>query len=141
MVLGILVGVGLGQRLAARAGYRAPVAAGLLLAAASLAAGAATDTDTGYGFVAAWLAMAGTGVGAALAPATDAVLGTLPPERAGAGVAILYTLRQAAGRLLPPPQRHDDRRHQPRTSSAGSVRAHHGAGTAGTGRPPRRRRA
>jgi len=45
------------------------------------------------------LALVGLGIGLALAPAMDAVLGALPPERSGSGTAITMTLRQAAGAL------------------------------------------
>jgi hypothetical protein len=63
---------------AVRTGYRLPVAVGLLLIGGGLALGAATDTSSSYTFVAGWLALAGLGMGSALAPATDAVLGVLP---------------------------------------------------------------
>ncbi|MEV1319380.1 MFS transporter [Micromonospora arborensis] len=99
MIAGLVVGAPLGERLAARAGYRGPVALGLLILACGLAAGATTDTATGYGFVAAWLAAVGLGIGMALAPAMDAVLGALPPERSGSGTAITMTLRQVGGAL------------------------------------------
>lgn len=99
MIGGLVVGAGLGQRLAARIGPRAPVALGLLLIGTGLGAGATTDVTSGYGFVAAWLALAGVGLGASLAVATDAVLGSLPPERAGGGIALTYALRQASGAL------------------------------------------
>ncbi|MGH2946915.1 MAG: MFS transporter, partial [Solirubrobacteraceae bacterium] len=95
MIGGLVVGAGLGERLAARVGHRAPVALGLLLIAAGLAAGATTQVTSGYGFVAAWLALAGVGLGASLAVATDAVLGALPPERSGGGIALTCALRQA----------------------------------------------
>ncbi|MEU8216804.1 MFS transporter [Micromonospora taraxaci] len=99
MIAGLVVGAPLGERLAARAGYRGPVALGLLILACGLAAGATTDTATGYGFVAAWLAAVGLGIGMALASAMDAVLGALPPERSGSGTAITMTLRQVGGAL------------------------------------------
>ncbi|GAA3388081.1 DHA2 family efflux MFS transporter permease subunit [Cryptosporangium minutisporangium] len=97
LIGGIVLGAPIAQSLAARAGYRTPVAAGLLLAAAGLAAGATTDVGTGYGFVAAWLTLTGFGAGMSLTPAMDAVLGVLPPERAGSGTALTMALRQVAG--------------------------------------------
>ncbi|MEU0108436.1 MFS transporter [Streptomyces sp. NPDC006251] len=99
LIGGLVVGAPAGEKLAARSGYRAPVAAGLLLVAAGLGLGAATETDTGYGFVAGWLALVGLGIGLALSPAMAAVLGALPPERSGSGTAITMTLRQAGGAL------------------------------------------
>jgi EmrB/QacA subfamily drug resistance transporter len=99
MIGGLVVGAPIGERLAARTSYRVPVTAGLLILAVGLAVGATTDLATGYSFVAAWLAAVGLGIGMALAPAMDAVLGALPPERAGSGTAITMTLRQTGGAL------------------------------------------
>ncbi|MDX5962055.1 MFS transporter [Rhodococcus opacus] len=94
---GIVVGAPLGERLAGLCGVRVPVAGGLLLATAGLTLGATTDAATGYALTATWLAATGAGVGAALAPAVDAVLGVLPPERSGSGIAITMTFRYVGG--------------------------------------------
>ncbi|GAA1025761.1 DHA2 family efflux MFS transporter permease subunit [Virgisporangium ochraceum] len=99
LIGGLVIGASTGERLAAATRYRVPVTAGLLVLAAGLATGAGTEVDSGYGFVAAWLAAVGVGIGLALSPAMDAVLGALPPERAGAGTAITMTLRQVGGAL------------------------------------------
>ena len=99
MIAGLILGAAAGERLAARRGYRLPVAVGLLLVAAGLTLGATTDLGSGYGLLAGWLALVGLGVGAALAPGTDAVLAVLPPERSGAGTALAYALRQTGGAL------------------------------------------
>ncbi|TDC71419.1 MFS transporter [Streptomyces hainanensis] len=99
MIAGLVFGAPIGEQLAARAGYRLPVGAGLFVSGGALAIGATTDATTSYGFVAAWLAAVGIGIGMALSPAMDAVLGDLPPERSGAGTAITMTLRQVGGVL------------------------------------------
>ncbi|GGD10513.1 DHA2 family efflux MFS transporter permease subunit [Nocardioides daphniae] len=99
LIGGLVVGAPTGERLAARVGYRVPVSAGLAVLAAGVGVGAATDVASGYGFVAAWLAIAGLGIGMALAPAMDAVLDALPTEQAGSGTAITMTLRQTGGAL------------------------------------------
>ena len=99
LIGGLVVGAPTGERLAARTGYRMPVSAGLAVLATGVAVGATTDVASGYGFVAAWLAIAGLGIGMALAPAMDAVLDALPAEHAGAGTAITMTLRQTGGAL------------------------------------------
>lgn len=98
LIGGLVVGAPAGERLAARAGYRVPVSAGLAVLAAGVAIGALTDLQSSYGFVAAWLATAGLGIGMALAPAMDAVLDALPTEQAGSPV-ITMTLRQTGGAL------------------------------------------
>jgi len=99
LIAGIIVGAPVAEKLAARAGYRLPVALGLLLAGVGLAAGATTGAGSGYPFVAAWLTVAGLGAGLSLAPAMDAVLAALPPQRSGSGTAITMALRQVAGAL------------------------------------------
>ncbi|WP_345893778.1 MFS transporter [Nocardioides sp. TF02-7] len=99
LIGGLVVGAPTGERLAARVGYRVPVSAGLAVLAAGAGVGATTDVASGYGFVAAWLAIAGLGIGMALAPAMDAVLDALPTEQAGSGTAITMTLRQTGGAL------------------------------------------
>ncbi|WP_238017485.1 MFS transporter [Dactylosporangium sp. AC04546] len=99
LVAGLFVGAPLGARLAGRLPTRVPVALGLLIGAAGMALGAFTDAGSGYGFVAAWLAVGGAGIGLALTPAMDAVMGELPRDEAGSGTAITMTLRQFAGAL------------------------------------------
>ena len=99
MIGGLVVGAPIGERLAARTNYRIPVSTGLVVLAGGLAIGSTTGLQTGYGFVAGWLTAVGLGIGMALSPAMDAVLGALPPERAGSGTAITMTLRQAGGAL------------------------------------------
>lgn len=99
MMGGLIVGAKTGETLAARAGTRLPVAAGMLLVAAALAGGATTGTGTPYGWIAAWMALVGAGTGLSMAPAMDAVLGELPTERAGSGSALSMTLRQVGGAL------------------------------------------
>jgi predicted MFS family arabinose efflux permease len=96
---GLLVAAALGERMVRAVGTRIPVALGMTVIAAGLGWGALTTVDTGYGTVAAWLAVIGAGTGLALAPAMDAVLGTLPPERAGSGSALTMTMRQVGGAL------------------------------------------
>lgn len=99
LIGGLVIGAPLGERLAARGGYRIPVGLGLLLSGVGLSVGATTGTDASYGFVVAWLTAVGMGIGMALSPAMDAVLDDLPAERSGAGTAISMTLRQIGGAL------------------------------------------
>ncbi|WP_432980902.1 MFS transporter [Dactylosporangium sp. CA-233914] len=99
LIGGMFVGAPLGERIARLTRTRLPVAVGLLLGAAGLALGARTGVGSGYGFVATWLAIAGAGIGLAITPAMDAVMGALPRDEAGSGTAITMTLRQIAGAL------------------------------------------
>ncbi|WP_213451734.1 DHA2 family efflux MFS transporter permease subunit [Rhizomonospora bruguierae] len=96
---GLILGARTSEWIGARFGARAPVAAGLALIGGGLLAGAATGVGTGYGGIAAWLAVVGAGTGLTLAPAMDAVLGELPPGRTGAGSALTQVFRQVGGAL------------------------------------------
>jgi hypothetical protein len=99
MMAGLIVGAKAGERLATHVGTRGPVTAGLAAIAAGLAVGSLTTVTSGYGWVAGWLALIGIGTGLALAPAMDAVLGELPPQRSGSGTAVTMTLRQVGAAL------------------------------------------
>jgi len=96
---GLIVAGGLGQRLAQWFGPKVPVTLGMAVIAAGLAWGSRTAVGSGYGQTAAWLSTVGFGVGLAMIPAMDAVLGTLPPGRAGSGTALTMTMRQVGGAL------------------------------------------
>ncbi|HEY7175272.1 MAG TPA: MFS transporter, partial [Micromonosporaceae bacterium] len=99
LMAGLIVGARGGERVGRRWGTKAGVATGLTVIAVALAIGATTSATSGYGFVAAWLVLLGIGTGAALTPAMDAVLGALPPDRAGSGTALTMTFRQVGAAL------------------------------------------
>ncbi|GAA3294415.1 MFS transporter [Dactylosporangium vinaceum] len=99
LIGGLFVGAPLGERIASVTATRLPVAAGLLIGAVGLGLGARTGVGDGYGPVATWLAVAGAGIGLAITPAMDAVMGALPRDEAGSGTAITMTFRQVAGAL------------------------------------------
>jgi DHA2 family multidrug resistance protein-like MFS transporter len=94
LIGGLIVGAGGADRIAARAGAKATVAAGFAVLAGALALGATTSVSTGFGFVAAWTALVGVGMGVALATAASAALGELSPERAGVGSAVMQTVQK-----------------------------------------------
>ncbi|NJC72836.1 DHA2 family efflux MFS transporter permease subunit [Planosporangium thailandense] len=99
MMAGLIVGSRVSEVIGRSLGEKVPVTAGLLVIAGGLALGATTGVDSGYGLAASWLSIVGLGTGLTLAPAMDAVLGDLPPERAGAGSALTMALRQVGGAL------------------------------------------
>ncbi|WP_067135416.1 MFS transporter [Microtetraspora malaysiensis] len=99
MVAGLMAGGLAGERLVQRLGLRSVMTAGLLVLTAGFAVGAATSVTSSYGFVAAWLAVVGAGIGLTMVPAMDGVLATLPEERSGSGSATLQTLRQVGSAL------------------------------------------
>jgi DHA2 family multidrug resistance protein-like MFS transporter len=94
---GLLVGARIADRLTQRRGARTSVTVGFALMAAGLVAGATTDTSTGYGVTATWIAVVGLGLGFALPAAMDTAMGVLTAERSGSGSALLMVLRQASG--------------------------------------------
>ncbi|MGN9817982.1 MFS transporter [Streptomyces sp. SD11] len=79
---------------AARTGPRAPIVGGSLLSAAGLYGLTVLEADSGFG--AYWWALALLGVGVSFtgAPATVALLGSVPPEQAGTASGISNTFRQ-----------------------------------------------
>jgi hypothetical protein len=99
LMAGLFLGASVTEKLVGRVGSTVPVASGLLVIAAGLSLGATTEVGAGYGFAATWLGVVGVGVGVSLAPAMDAVLGELPPQRSGSGTALTMTLRQVGGAL------------------------------------------
>lgn len=99
MMGGLVLGAGGADRIVARIGTKIPVTTGLVIISAAMLMGAGTELSDGYGWTATWLALVGFGVGLALAPSMDAVLGELPTDESGAGTALTMTLRQVGGAL------------------------------------------
>lgn len=99
MMGGLILATRAGGPLNARFGARATMSAGLVVLAFAALLGSRTTVDSGYGFTALWLSVAGVGFGFAVVPAMDAALGALPPDRAGSGSGLLMTIRQTGGAL------------------------------------------
>lgn len=99
LALGLGVGAPIGGALVSRLGVRAVVAGGLSFAAAGLAVLLPIDASSGYAPVAAALALFGLGMGLAAAPATDAIMGAAPPERAGVASAVNDMTQETGGAL------------------------------------------
>ena len=81
--LAVVVSAPLAGRLASRHGYRVPVVAGLLLAAAALWALAGIEVATPYAQLWWKLAMLGAGLGLSISPATAAGVAAMPAPRPG----------------------------------------------------------
>ena len=97
--LAVVVSAPLAGRLASRYGYRVPVGAGLLLAAAAL--WALTGIEVGTPYAQLWwkLAMLGAGLGLSISPATAAGVAAMPGAQAGVASAVITTSRQVGGAL------------------------------------------
>ena len=96
---GLVLGGPLSARIAQRIGARVVVAAGLTTVAAGLALLSQVEVDSGYGLIAASLAVFGVGMGAAMAPATESIMSSLPQANAGVGAAMNDTTRMVGGSL------------------------------------------
>jgi len=99
MMGGLMVASRTAQPVLARFGARATVSAGLVVLAFAALLGSRTRVDSGYGFTALWLSIAGLGFGFALIPAMNGALGALPRDRAGSGSGLLMTLRQVGAAI------------------------------------------
>lgn len=96
---GLIVGGPSGAKLAERFGLRAVVPFGLVAVAAGMSLLAFAEADSGYGLIAGMLVLLGYGIGTAMAPATDAIMGSLPEAKMSVGSAINDTTRVAGGAL------------------------------------------
>jgi EmrB/QacA subfamily drug resistance transporter len=80
-------------------GAKVVVAAGLSIVAGSLVMLAGFDVATGDGEIALALGLMGFGIGLGMTPATEAIMGSLPPAKAGIGSAMNDVVREVAGTL------------------------------------------
>ncbi|MBI4259169.1 MAG: MFS transporter [Actinobacteria bacterium] len=95
----LVVAAPLSARLVEAIGTKIVVAAGLLIVAAALTLLSTVDLESGYGVVAASIAIVGTGMGFTMAPSTESIMGSLPLAKSGVGSAMNDTTRQVGGAL------------------------------------------
>ncbi|MGA7227587.1 MAG: MFS transporter, partial [Acidimicrobiia bacterium] len=95
----MIVAAPLSARFTERFGTKRVVTAGLVIVAGAMAILALINVDSGYGHVALALSLLGAGMGTAMAPATDSIMGSLPLAKAGVGSAMNDTTRQIGGAL------------------------------------------
>ena len=86
-------------RLAHRFGTKPVVAAGLFSMAVGFAWTATIAVDSSYWVIIGQMFFMGGGLGLVNAPATEAIMGSLPPEKAGVGSAVNDTSRELGGTL------------------------------------------
>jgi hypothetical protein len=99
IAIGLILGGPISAKLAARIGTKLVVTGGLVLVALGLMIVTQFAVDSGYGLVAAHLIVLGFGMGMAMAPATESVMGALPVEKASVGSAVNDTTRTTGGAL------------------------------------------
>jgi EmrB/QacA subfamily drug resistance transporter len=97
LVAGLLVGAQAASRVIPHAGAKRPMTAGLAILAAGLALFSTASVTTGYAFVAVCLTVMGAGLGAAMTPGLDAIMGAMPAGEFGAGSAVANAFRQVGG--------------------------------------------
>jgi EmrB/QacA subfamily drug resistance transporter len=86
-------------RLAARIGTKVVVTTGLALMAVGFGLMATSTVATGFGFLLVASIVIAAGMGLAMAPATESIMGALPPAQAGVGSAVNDTTRSLGGAL------------------------------------------
>jgi EmrB/QacA subfamily drug resistance transporter len=89
----------LSARVSALFGAKAIVAAGLALVAAGLYIITGFTVDSSYGIVGVSYATLGLGMGLAMTPATDSIMGSLPLAKASVGSAVNDATRTTGGAL------------------------------------------
>ncbi|MFE2379568.1 DHA2 family efflux MFS transporter permease subunit [Streptomyces sp. NPDC059398] len=99
LVGGMLLAARLAQPLVVKFGTRAVVVMALVVLAFAAFLGARSTVDSGYGFTALWLSIAGIGIAFAMIPAMGGALGTLARDQAGRGSGLLSTVRQTGSAL------------------------------------------
>jgi MFS transporter, DHA2 family, multidrug resistance protein len=112
LIAGLIVGLGLGQRLQSerkpgRDGQARPPmvnakilgAAGFAIMAVATAIGTGTSPVSSTGFMATWFALTGLGLGLAMPTMLNAALSALSPERSGSGSALLSAMRQVGATI------------------------------------------
>jgi EmrB/QacA subfamily drug resistance transporter len=80
-------------------GNKAMVAAGMAVGAGGLFLLSRTTTSSGYPHLLAGLVVLAIGLSFAMVPATESIMGSLPPAKAGVGSAMNDTTRQIGGAL------------------------------------------
>jgi EmrB/QacA subfamily drug resistance transporter len=96
----LIVAAGMSTRLSARFGIKLTVGFGILFAAAALMYfSQIIEVDTPYTLIVVGFALLGLGMGTAMTPATDSIMGSVPAVKAGIGSAMNDTTRQLGGAL------------------------------------------
>jgi len=86
-------------KLSARIGTKVVVASGLALMGVGFGLVSTSSVHTHYPFLLAASVIVAAGMGLAMAPATDSIMGSLPPAQAGVGSAVNDTTRELGGAL------------------------------------------
>jgi predicted MFS family arabinose efflux permease len=91
--IGMLISANLASRVAHRYGLRRTMVSGMALAAGAQAVLATISSTTGYPEIGLAYGLMGFGTGLTVAPASNAIVGTLPPDKVGAGSGLRATVQ------------------------------------------------
>src|SRR5258708_33227893 len=96
-IAGLVAGAVPADGVARVLGAKITVAVGFALVAAGMLIGASSGVGSSVGFVAAWMAVVGAGMGLTLATVATGALSELSSERSGVGSAVLQALQKTGG--------------------------------------------
>jgi EmrB/QacA subfamily drug resistance transporter len=99
LALGLMLSATNSSRLVGRFGTKRVVAVGMLLLALTLSATVLWTPALSVWVVTSWLFVLGLAMGSVMAPATDSVMGSVPPSKAGVASAMNDVTRQVGGAL------------------------------------------
>ena len=99
MALVLMVVAPVAGQLVAKVGTKALVAAGMAIGASGLWYLAQTTPTSGYWHVLGGLVIIAVGLSMSMVPATESIMGSLPPGKAGVGSAMNDTTREVGGAL------------------------------------------
>ena len=99
VAFGMVMASRVSVKLVGKVGTKVIVAGGLATVALALSLYTQLDVDTAYGFFATAMFLMGAGMGLAMAPATEAIMGALPKAKAGVGSAMNDVVREVGGTL------------------------------------------
>jgi len=94
LIAGLVVGAVPADRIARIVGAKITVALGFAMLAAGMFLGSTTGVGSSYGFIAAWMALVGAGMGLTMATAASTALSELPQERSGVGAAVMQAIQK-----------------------------------------------
>ncbi len=97
--LAIVIFALVSARVDMRIGSKLTVAVGLAAMVVGFMMNSFFEVDTAYWYVAISIGLIGTAIGMAMTPATNSIMGALPPEKAGVGSATNDATRQVGGTL------------------------------------------
>lgn len=97
LIAGLMVGAVPADRVARLLGAKVTVAIGFLIVAVGMGMGGFTNGASSEGFIAAWMALVGCGMGLTLATAATGALAELSAERSGVGSAVMQAVQKTGG--------------------------------------------